>query len=1115
MRKNSSQRFIATRPLATVARLKSGSRKWWLLAAAIAAPAASSVRAATPTLTPGDVGYPSLAGSTTIAGGKITIVGGGNDIWNTSDNFHYAYFKATGDFDYVVKVEDLQGPDNWSKAELMARRPEVDVPQGGDPHISNMTTRSGGQNQLSPQWRVNRDGASDWRSPTGTPRPTYPNTWLRMERVGSAFYLYYSSDGKVWKMYEPNGKIDTAGSSPPGADNGTFFSEAWPDAILLGLAVTAHNDADANGATAVFSGFDAYVPVPIAITTQPAASVSVTANKPLTLSVAATGDPLHYQWRKDGKDIAGATASTFSVAVAKASDAGTYTARLYGGGKEVISANSVVTVTQDTEPPRIASVTGDVSFTAVTVTFSEPVAASAENTANYAFDKNITVNSVTRIDPYKVSLATSRMADGTDYTLTVNGVLDTASPANVIAANSKLTFKSWIYASGVVMHKFWENNTANNIAGLTNRADFPNAPTRITMEPMWEYGPNGVNESGSNYGNQLIGWFSPARSGNYVFFTNSDDPSRLYLSTDDNPANKKLIAAETGWSNARNWVSVGSGDVTSKRSDQYASTEWPTGNTITLQTGRRYYMESLHTEGGGGDSVAATFIMEGDADPANTTAPALSGALIGTYMDPNGASITISQQPKNATAVANATATFTVEAAGTSVYGTTLTYQWQKAAPGSTTFTAIDRATAASYTTPFLAAANNGEKYRVVISRPPISETSAEALLTITADTVPPTIASIAGNPTQLELTLHFSEPLDNASATAVANYAFDKGLTVSAAVLKNQTDVVLTTSQQTGGTQYSLTVNNVKDVAGNAVATNTKLTFYPATVATGAVAYWNFDGDLKDWIKDFDGTARGLPPIPFVDGKPGFGKAIKLDGGTQYVEITGGEPDDLAFVGGSMSVAAWFKVDTFDTSWQALVAKGEGGNWRIHRRSGEEGMAYTGGPSGDTPSGVPVNDGQWHHLVAITDKDAVAFGTALYIDGVLDTQLAAAQVLASNGRRVRIGDNPDAPSREWEGEIDDVAIWNRVLLPAEISQLYAGGTGKPLGTFLPPPAGEPVSVKVSRSGGALTILWSPAGGTLEVSPALGPTANWTAVGAANPATITIGGGAAYYRVRK
>ena len=45
------------------------------------------------------------------------------------------------------------------------------------------------------------------------------------------------------------------------------------------------------------------------------------------------------------------------------------------------------------------------------------------------------------------------------------------------------------------------------------------------------------------------------------------------------------------------------------------------------------------------------------------------------------------------------------------------------------------------------------------------------------------------------------------------------------------------------------------------------------------------------DSIKDFDGTARGTESSSaFVDGKAGFGKAIKLDGTDQFVEITRGD---------------------------------------------------------------------------------------------------------------------------------------------------------------------------------------------------------------------------------
>ena len=112
----------------------------------------------------------------------------------------------------------------------------------------------------------------------------------------------------------------------------------------------------------------------------------------------------------------------------------------------------------------------------------------------------------------------------------------------------------------------------------------------------------------------------------------------------------------------------------------------------------------------------------------------------------------------------------------------------------------------------------------------------------------------------------------------------------------------------------------------------------------------------------------EGRTPIAFVDGKAGFGKAIKLDGTGQFVEITGGDENELEFPGGSMSIAGWFKVDAFDTEWQALIAKGEGSNYRVARRAATGTIAYAGGV-GEGADDVPlVNDGNWHHFVAISD---------------------------------------------------------------------------------------------------------------------------------------------------
>ena len=55
-------------------------------------------------------------------------------------------------------------------------------------------------------------------------------------------------------------------------------------------------------------------------------------------------------------------------------------------------------------------------------------------------------------------------------------------------------------------------------------------------------------------------------------------------------------------------------------------------------------------------------------------------------------------------------------------------------------------------------------------------------------------------------------------------------------------------------------------------------------------------------------------------------------------------------------------------------------------------------------------------------------YGTRLYIDGEIYTENESVPELGENNKNVFIGNNPDTGNRTWNGDIDDVAIWDRIL---------------------------------------------------------------------------------------
>jgi hypothetical protein len=448
---------------------------------------------------------------------------------------------------------------------------------------------------------------------------------------------------------------------------------------------------------------------------------TVIANESVTFTAAAdftspwTTTPI-YQWYKNGTPILNATSPTLTIPVASTADNGAKIKFLASvPGAAVYSKEATLTVQADTKPPTIVSVHGSDTFTAATVKFSEPVTdPSATTVGNYSLSGGLTVSAVTRVDLYTVRLTTSTQTAGAEYTLTVNNVRDNAG--NSIAANSTATLYAFVGGNGIA-HRYWEGITVNTIETLTSDPRFPNNPTWSSIEPLFEYPPNGGGEGGSNYGNMLFGWLYPPETGDYIFFTCSDDPSNLYLSTDDNPANKKLIAQESGWSDPRQWHSVGGGSTLSdKRSDTFAASEWPTPNKITLQAGKSYYIEVVHTEGGGGDNVGVAWKTPSGSVPANGAAP-ISKDYVKAYIDPAAGAPVIKTQPKSVAVAPGGNATLSVEV---SMGERPFSYQWRlfgKPVAGATDSTlTLNNITA-----------DMAGIYTVVVSNPAGSVTSDEA----------------------------------------------------------------------------------------------------------------------------------------------------------------------------------------------------------------------------------------------------------------------------------------------------------------------------------------------------------------------------------------------------
>jgi hypothetical protein len=411
---------------------------------------------------------------------------------------------------------------------------------------------------------------------------------------------------------------------------------------------------------------------PAAITTQP---VGVTTNEgsAVTLTAVASGFPNTYQWYKgatmltptanfDGtahypQDV---TNATLVITETVPSDSGQYHVVVSNPLGGATSANATVAINPDTTPPVVALVqalgtpqisTGPTPFL-VKVLFSKRIdQATGVLPGNYVFSGGATVSQVTvRGDTLATSLGTdwkvaflqtSGLTPGQKYTLTVSGVKDQATTPNTIVPQT-VNFWTPPLVQGALSWDYYYQVTPQAVGSLAGFQYYQSyAPT--TNSYLTAFDTHQITGSagdlnnipafgslGDDYGDVVSGWVTPSADGDYTFFLASDDASQLYLSTDETPAGAVLIAEETGCCQAflepnpsgTGWHDNGFG--------MGQTTLTP----IHLLANHRYFIRTLHTEGGGGDWLKVAWRIAGDTTPAASLSPIPAQYLSGYVLLP-------------------------------------------------------------------------------------------------------------------------------------------------------------------------------------------------------------------------------------------------------------------------------------------------------------------------------------------------------------------------------------------------------------------------------------------------------------------------------------------------
>ena len=538
--------------------------------------------------------------------------------------------------------------------------------------------------------------------------------------------------------------------------------------------------------------------------TQPATQ-TVGENLPVTFNFLATGDSvegLAKQWYSNDVAIAGATGWSYSMAITPLSaNNAEYYCQLSISGQTVFqSAKAKLTVIEDTTAPSLAQIACVSSADALTFIFSEAVnneGDAAVNPQNYSVSAldgaPVEWDGLAGVLSADGTSVTFKLATGTTYALDTDynvEIYNLTDLAGLAVAPSTFVWRSCMPSPGWVKYEVYADPSTTNgtaVAALVANAKYPNSPDvqgYITSFNTRQFYGDDTHEY---YGCRMRAFFIAPETGDYYFYTKSDDSAELWVGASFNTL--ALVASQTGCCNG-NWADI-------------------TSTAVAMEAGKAYAVQMLFKEGGGGDYGQVAVKLPSYTGDVNAL-PTIPSYLLGWVDSPNPAvKITLTQQPGDATICDQQTVT--LQAAAT-ISGTTLApiYSWQKSTDSGVTWQRVTEAT--SVTTPALSPADSGLQYRCIVSVGPNYVISPTATITVVdAGAVLGAIPTfnMEKQSSLVQVGVLYSQAMSE-DAVNPAMYTISEGIQVTAAAFDDLTQkkVTLQVSPMAKNTSYLLTVN-------------------------------------------------------------------------------------------------------------------------------------------------------------------------------------------------------------------------------------------------------------------------------------------------------------------
>ena len=223
-----------------------------------------------------------------------------------------------------------------------------------------------------------------------------------------------------------------------------------------------------------------------------------------------------------------------------------------------------------------------------------------------------------------------------------------------------------------------------------------------------------------------------------------------------------------------------------------------------------------------------------------------------------------------------------------------------------------------------------------------------------------------------------------------------------------------------------------------------------PAPPAPGLVGLWRLDevsgGVATDRVNGNDGIwqAGDADGLEWVEGVIGGAADLTDAGANNYFQI-----DDFPQLIGAkaISISAWISADAqggYNGIFMTRTFNGETDNsWGVAYENDGRLDTRVNGPGIDSPEGaIAPEEGAWKHVVMVWNSEDGSH--AQYVNGVETNRTEGAlaeAIIGPNSGPWYIGyDDCCGGGRDFDGRIDEVAVWNLALSAEDVAEIYQNG---------------------------------------------------------------------------